>query len=280
MTRSLQAFSRPRKPQIRHIDTNALVEEVYRLLRRMIPATIDFQLDLDPHPCTVEVDPAQMQQLLVNLCVNARDAMPTGGTLVIQTCRVGPESLPALAKLEPVADRYARVRVSDDGCGMDAETLRRIFDPFFTTKTLDRGTGLGLAIVYQIVEAHRGVTDVASTPGKGTHFDIFFPVVAPTAPAEAADQILATVGEERILVVDDEHMVGSLLRTVLANRGYDVRVARRPEEALEIVRSASPPIDLALVDYTLPGMTGDRCLGELRRAQPGLKAILITGYDL
>jgi len=154
MTRSLQAFSRPAPPQIRPTDANRLVSDIYRLLRRMIPTTIDFQLDLDKNDCAVAVDPAQMQQVLVNLCVNARDAMPTGGRLDVQTRLVEPDHVPQRVRAECEAERYVRIRVTDDGCGMEPRTLEQAFDPFFTTKSVGSGTGLGLHLVRRLVHLH------------------------------------------------------------------------------------------------------------------------------
>jgi len=280
MTQALQAFSRPAKPQVRHADANDLVKEVYRLLRRMMPATIEFQLDLDPSPCGIAVDPGQVEQVLVNLCVNARDAMAAGGRLEIRTHRVQPGALPAHAKDESPCDGYAQITVSDTGSGMDAETLRRAFDPFFTTKPKDRGTGLGLAIVYRIVQAHSGIVDVASEPGKGTRFDVFFPIDE-RRPADTVEQAIPSARRhERILIVEDEEMIASLLKALLGSRGYEVAVATRPEQALELARRPAPPFNLAIVDYAMPGVTGGRCLADVRQARPDLKTILVTGYEL
>ncbi|UCD29599.1 MAG: response regulator, partial [Planctomycetota bacterium] len=243
MTRSLQAFSRPSKPQIKNTDANILVEEVYRLLRRAIPATIEFKLDLDPLPCTIAVDPGQTQQMLVNLCVNARDAMPSGGVLIIQTRHVVPDSLPVHAKIDIPSDKYIRISVSDTGCGMNQDTIRTAFDPFFTTKPKDRGTGLGLAVVYTILQSHNGVIDIQSQIGKGTTLHIFIPE-AESQPAETEPTQLPTArGDERILVVDDEEMIASLIKTLLESRGYIVTVANNPAKAIDIVRSADKPFD-------------------------------------
>jgi two-component system, cell cycle sensor histidine kinase and response regulator CckA len=280
MTRSLQAFSRPAKPQIRYADANKLVQDVYRLLRRMIPTTIDFQLELDESPCTIAVDTAQLQQVLVNLCVNARDAMPTGGLLTIQTGHVNRDSLPTAPRKISSSDTYVRIAVTDSGSGMDTDTLRQAFDPFFTTKPLDRGTGLGLTIVYKIVMAHDGVIHVNSEPGHGAVFEVFFPA-ADVAPAdETSMQMPPAQGQERILVVEHEEMVASLIRTILESRGYHVTLTHDPHRAIEICRSNRVPFDLAIVGYGLPHMTGDRCLASLQQATPDLKGILTTGYDI
>jgi len=280
MTRSLQVFSRPTQPQTRTIDANQLIDDVYRLLHRMIPATIDFQLDHDAQACPIEVDPGQMQQVLVNLCVNARDALAGGGLLEIQTQQMGRDALPATVKNQLDSQRCVRIRVADSGTGMSEETRQRVFDPFFTTKPLDRGTGLGLTIVYKIVQAHNGAIDLTSKPGKGTQFDIFFPLTTEAPVDKSKEPVPGARGEERILVVEDEQMVASLLKTVLESRGYSITIAEEPGTAIKLIRAGDPPFDLAILDYSLPQMTGDHCLAECRQTHPDLKAILITGYDV
>ncbi|UCD27879.1 MAG: PAS domain S-box protein, partial [Planctomycetota bacterium] len=280
MTRALQTFSRPTKPQTRQTNTNDLIEEVYRLLRRVMPATIDFQLDLTKSPCVIAVDPGQVQQVLVNLCVNARDAMPEGGRLEIQSRLVGSNILRKRGKVVADKGSYVQIRVADNGCGMDPATLERIFDPFFTTKPRDRGTGLGLAMVYKIMEAHRGIIDVHSKAGKGTQFDIFFPASKTELMDEKQESLPEAKGHERILVVDDEEMVTSLLKAVLEGRGYDVAIANHPEKAIELVSSSHEPFHLAIVDYSMPTMTGSQCLSEIQGIAPYTKAILVSGYGL
>jgi len=280
MTRSLQSFSRPAKPQVRYVDANTLVQDVYRLLRRMMPSTIDFQLDLDGTPCTAAVDPAQLQQVLVNLCVNARDAMPTGGLLTIQTRHTGRDSLPTPPRRAPAPETYVCITVTDTGCGMDAETLRQVFDPFFTTKPLDRGTGLGLSIVYRIVMMHDGEVHATSQPGQGSSFSLFFPAVDIVTSDEASSEIPPALGRERILVVEHEDMIASLIRTVLESRGYRVTLAPDPDRAIEMCDRNPEGFDLAIVSYGLPHTTGDRCLAALQRIAPRIKGILTTGSDI
>lgn len=278
MTRSLQAFSRPSRPQIAHTDANRLIQEVYRFLRRLMPVRIEFRYTPDSLPCVVAADPAQLQQVLINLCINARDAMKGHGRLEIRTRRVKLEELPVRLRPEAKGREYIEISVTDTGCGMDTETLEHVFDPFFTTKPKDQGTGLGLAIVYRIVRGHCGLIDVVSETGQGTDFRVYFPQ-AEAAPPRPESPTKVSRGTERVLVVDDDQMIASLIKTVLERSGYEVAVAHKPEEAM-VLAKASSDLRLVVMDYALPEMTGSKCLQKLREMWPDLKAVLITGYEL
>lgn len=280
MTKSLQAFSRPASPKSGIIDLHELIRRVHRLLRRMIPMTIDFALDVEPGECHITADSGQIQQIIVNLCINARDAMPNGGSLTISAARMKWSDLPEVIRPDPVSKHCARICVTDTGCGMDEEVLARVFDPYFTTKPVDYGTGLGLAVAYKIVRAHHGVIDIVSKPGAGTTVTLTFPACEPDAMA-APDAPPQTARGERILVVEDEEMVAGLLKTALESRGYLVTHTAQPADALSLLADGRRPvIDLMLVDYDLPSMTGDRLLAIAREQHPTLKAILMTGHYL
>jgi CheY-like chemotaxis protein len=282
MARSLQSFSKPRRPEIQSVDANKLVREVYRLIRKLYPATIEFRLDLWPHLCPIAGDPGQMQLVLVNLCVNAREAMPVGGALTIHTAVVDKSALPPAISHGEAEERYALVRLADTGCGMDEKTLQRAFDPFFSTKPKDLGTGLGLSVVHQIVTAHNGLIDIQSRPGEGTRVDLFFPCLESSdAVAEAAEASNPqSMQRGNILILEDEDMIASLLRTALESRGYAVAMAHDAESGIRLAEDPSNRFDLAIVDYSMPGLTGDRCLVQMRRTQPLMRGILITGYNL
>ena len=284
MTRNLLAFSRPNRPETRVIGANNIIRQTYNLLYRVLPASIEFTTDCDARVGHISADEAQLQQVLVNLCVNARDAMNNSGKLVIQTRLMTTESLPELIrqKLQSddrkgLADTYVRFRVSDTGVGMDNKTLKQIFDPFFTTKAKDLGTGLGLSIVYRIIESHGGVVDVSSRLNEGTHFDLFLPMVAPEA--DITDQPAPTNASEHghVLVIENEELIANLLKTILETHGHSTTVVHNAEEADKLVRSENATFDLAIIEYHLPDSEGLQCLTRLRARQPKLKAILLSG---
>ena len=280
MTRSLQALSKPAKPRIQRTDVHQLVGTVHRLLRRLIPATIEFRLDSDPDSYVIAADPGQIQQVLVNLCVNARDAMPGGGVLEIQTRTVPQSALPDGIRSSAVEDEYVLLRVTDNGTGMDEATLTQAFDPFFSTKPKDRSTGLGLSVVHRVVEAHNGFVELTSHPNEGTCCDVYLPAIEPCSEDLPSPEPSPTRAGGEVLIVEDEEMVGSLLKTALESRGFHVTLAVTPREGIEIAESSELPFCLAIVDYSMPEMTGDRCIVHIRRTQPDLKAILMTGYSI
>jgi len=280
MTRSLQALSELAKPRIQQTDANQLVSGVYRLLRRLIPATIEFRLDLDPESCVTAADSGQIQQVLINLCVNARDAMPNSGLLEIQTRMVPQSALPEGIRPNAPEDKYVRLRVTDNGTGMDEATLTQAFNPFFGTKPKDRSSGLGLSVVHRIVSSHNGFVELNSRPNEGTCGDVYLPAIEPCSDEHASPVSAATCAGGEILVIEDEQMVASLLKAVMESCGYQVAIAGTPLEGIEIAESGGHRFCLAIVDYSMPEMTGDECIARMRRTLPDLKAIIITGYNI
>ncbi|HXE58474.1 MAG TPA: ATP-binding protein, partial [Gemmatimonadales bacterium] len=280
LTRQLLAFSRKQLLQPKVIDLNRTVGELQHMLCRLIPENIEVRLDLMPTPIHVCADPGQIQQVLLNLVVNARDAMEAGGILGIASGLA--ELTPELAPLYDVDDpgEYAYLAVSDTGKGMDEATRRRIFEPFFTTKPQGQGTGLGLATVYGIVRQSNGYIWVHSEPGGGSVFVVFLPrVAAPAASCGEPERRPERRGTEVVLLVEDEASVRLLAARLLRRAGYTVLEAADGAEALELVLSDPGPIDLVLTDVVMPRLGGPDLVDRLLAERPGLKVLFMSGYS-
>lgn len=280
LTRQLLAFSRHQVLQPKVISLNRIVGDVEKMIRRLMTESIVMQVHLDEGPCSIYVDQGQMEQVLLNLTVNAKDAMPDGGTLVIRTAAetIGSRRPIQNGVIEP--GDYAVLRVQDTGTGIPPEIVHRIFDPFFTTKEVGRGTGLGLSTVYGIVTQSGGCIDVESSPGKGTAFAIFLPLNAgggADAELMQADEN-RYLGDETVLVVEDEKPVRDLLCRVLEGHGYTVVVAQNPGEALLISEENGREIDLVVTDVVMPHLSGHKLAKRLRGNAPELRVLLISGH--
>jgi CheY-like chemotaxis protein len=241
---------------------------------------IEIKVDLTRPLAAVMADPVQVEQILLNLAVNARDAMPEGGTLTFSTARVDPSaSFRRAHSLRPGG--YVLLRVADTGFGMDAETLSQIFDPFFTTKPPGTGTGLGLSTVYGIVRGGGGHVECRSTPGMGAEFRVYLPEAEPMADVEdgAEEEKSEPSRGERILIVEDERAIRTFASEVLSRHGYEVVAVESGEEALEIFEREGRPFDLVVMDVIMPGMGGRRALAEIRRRAPKIKTIVASGYS-
>jgi two-component system, cell cycle sensor histidine kinase and response regulator CckA len=281
LTRQLLTFSRQQVLRLEPVDLNAIVRQVEQMIRRLIGENIAVDTRLAPGPCTIVADRSQLEQAIVNLAVNARDAMPSGGRLAIET---------AVASLDaeyigqhPVVTpgRYALLAVCDNGLGMDAATKAKIFDPFFTTKELGKGTGLGLSTVYGTVKQLGGYIWVYSEPGVGTSFKLYFPEssqVEVSGAAPAAAHAVPSVGTEAVLVVEDERAVRAFCCTVLRRFGYHVMEAASPAEALSILDVLSLHVDLILTDVMMPGMSGSEMIQRVRTTRPHVKTLYMSGY--
>ncbi|MBC7358619.1 MAG: PAS domain S-box protein [Desulfacinum sp.] len=278
----LLAFSRRQVLDMRPVDLRAALEDLQAMLRRTIRENIEIRMSLPQEPVVVKADVRQMEQVLVNLVVNAQDAMPSGGTLAVQL-----ESREFLEESEiPVPDlapgRYAVLTVADTGTGMDRRTLERIFEPFFTTKAEGKGTGLGLSTVYGIVEQHEGRILATSIPGMGSAFEIYLPQLEGTAAyreADDADSPPVVRGKgETILLVEDDDMVRELTYSMLQSLGYHVLEAASPSHALQRVEALREPPAALLTDMVLPEMTGKDLFGILRKKWPELKVLYMSGY--
>jgi len=254
--------------------------EIFKLLRLSVGERIQISLQLLPEPCPVLVDRGQIEQVVLNLVINARDAMPGGGRITITTRQVELDAVQALEAPPYRPGRHVLLGVGDTGEGMDAATQARIFEPFFTTKDRGRGTGLGLATAYGIVQQSGGSIHVRSAPGEGAKFDIYLPYSdpVPTRPAGAAAPLHPAPGVESVLVVEDEPQVRGLMREALARAGYRVLEAPNGKDALEIAGWLPGGLDLLVTDIVMPGMDGTDLVNRLRATRPTLPVLYVTGY--
>jgi CheY-like chemotaxis protein len=280
LVRQLLAFSRKQVMLPRQVNLNDIVRDMGGMLRRLVGERITLKLDLDPALGDVTADPGQIEQVIANLGVNARDAMPGGGTLTIGTANVSRVGLTSADEGLP-AGPLVVLTVKDTGIGMDEHVLAHLFEPFFTTKELGRGTGLGLATVYGIVRQSGGQIQVTSRPGEGSTFTVYLPraevpdgggVGAAAAPEPVPG------GTETVLVVEDEEAVRHLVCRVLRAKGYRVLQAAHAEEALILAGSTHEPIDLLVTDIVMPGMGGTALAEELIAVRPSLRVLFISGY--
>jgi signal transduction histidine kinase len=279
LTRRLLIFSRKQDLQATTLDLNGLLEGIGDLLRRLIGEHIQLDTLCARGLGAVEADPAQLEQVIMNLAVNARDAMPGGGRLTLATANVHLDDEGA-RRLGLQPDRHVQLTVSDTGCGMDAETRERAFEPFFTTKGAGEGTGLGLATVYGIVRQSGGAVTLDSEPGRGTRVTVYLPRVdkRPEPAPSARDTSQAPRGGETILLAEDDDAVRGLAREVLEAHGYVVIEARDGTEALGLVHARRDPIDLLLTDVVMPGLGGTALAQRLTAARPATAVLFMSGY--
>jgi PAS domain S-box-containing protein len=281
LTRQLLAFSRKQIFQPRILDLNALVTDFNKMLLRMVGEDIELVCNLKPSLGQIKADPGQIEQVIMNLVVNSRDAMPTGGKLIIETANVDLDETYCRAHPAVQPGLYAMVAVSDTGVGMDAKTQARIFEPFFTTKELGKGTGLGLATVYGVVKQSGGYVWVYSELGKGTTFKIYFPRIdEPVQAVAAMDQGKPELSRrsETILLVEDAESLQELTRVLLKTNGYTVLAAENGAEAIELAEHEDRPIHLLLTDVVMPGMSGREVANYLTAKRPDMRVIYMSGY--
>ncbi|MCU1232294.1 MAG: integral rane sensor hybrid histidine kinase [Candidatus Solibacter sp.] len=280
LTNQLLAFSRRQMAMPRVVSLNDVVHQIENMLARIIGEDIQLETRLVPDILPVRVDPSHMQQVIMNLAVNSRDAMPKGGKLTIETANVELTSECAGRHIGVAGGRYTLLAVSDTGTGMDEATQAQLFEPFFTTKARGKGTGLGLSIVYGIVKQNGGEIVVYSEPGHGTAFKIYLPVVAGTAEtlSEPWELEEPAPGVETVLLVEDDQQVRSLTRTILTVRGYQVIDAASPAAALRVVADPERTIDLLLTDIVMPGMNGPELARQVLTARPGIRVLFMSGY--
>ncbi len=278
LTGHLLAFGRQQVVKPRLFEVNSGIEAFLRMVRRVLEENIQLGTHLSPETGYINADPGQFDQVLMNLVVNARDAMPQGGRLELTTCK-----LPLHRQEDPALPispgEYVLVQVSDSGIGMDQPTLQRIFDPFFTTKPVGRGTGIGLATVYEIMKRVGGHIAVQSQPGKGTTFDLYFPSATVTNRTEAAVLSRApSAGEETVLLVEDDPALRNLARRILDSAGYTVYAASGVEHALRILQELTGEISLVITDVVMPDGDGTELVSRIARTRPKAKVLFMSGY--
>jgi len=280
LTQQLLAFSRKQVLQPRVLDLNDVVKRAEKLLRRLIGENIELSTTLAADLGTVRADPAQLEQVIVNLAVNARDAMPGGGSLIIETANRDLTAADASPELPVPAGRYVQLCVTDTGSGMDDATRARLFEPFFTTKEMGKGTGLGLATVYGIVKQSDAFIGVDSKVGDGTTFRVLLPRVAePAQPLRLSTPVPMPRGRETILLVEDERAIRLVVRRTLERQGYAVLDAPDGTGALDVAAGHDGAIDLMISDVVMPGMGGDALARELARSRPDTRVLFISGYS-
>ena len=280
LVRHLLTFSQRFEKERQPVDLNNTIVQIQEFLSRIIPKMIEFRFILKPDLWDVSASPVQAEQILMNLVVNARDAMPEGGLLTISTdnvvldedyCRRHPEAAPG---------EYVRMTVADTGVGIDPATMNHIFEPFFTTKKMGQGAGLGLSVVYGIVTAHNGVVACASQPGRGTEFRVHLPrLIDAPRPAPKPDQGRPGGGDETVFLVDDEEHIRQVAAEILARYGYKVIVAEDGLQAMEIYRRKAGEIDLVILDLIMPGQGGRQCLEQILAQNPEARVLVASGFS-
>ena len=280
LTRQLLAFCRMQVLQPKILDLNILVAEMCKLLRWLIREDIAFTFHASESLGRVKADPGQIEQVIMNLAVNAGDAMPSGGSLTIETSNVTLDGKCALAHRPILPGKYVLLAVRDTGHGMDAETKARIFEPFFTTKEQGKGTGLGLATVYGIVKQSGGCVWVESEPEKGARFEVYLPRVDEAAESVASEEIALTTvrGRKTVLIVEDEEAVRALACELLESAGYKVLTAKDGTEALAVAEQSDEPIHLLLTDVVMPKVRGPELAKRLKGLRTKLRIVYMSGY--
>jgi len=278
LTKQLLGFARGGKYDVKAVDINELVKKTAAMFGRTKKEVV-ISLELEEVLWSAEVDPGQIEQVLLNLFVNAWQAMPGGGNLILKTANVPLDSSTVSPYGLPPGP-YVKISVTDSGLGMDENTRRRIFEPFFTTKEMGRGTGLGLASAYGIIKNHNGIIDVESKIGEGTTFTVSLPASKKMVQKEADQEGEILRGPETVLLVDDENMIIEVGAEILEALGYNVLTARNGPEAIEVFRANKDSVDIVVLDMIMPGMGGGDAYDQLREVDPDVKVLLSTGYSL
>jgi len=282
LTKQLLVFSRREQVEFEQHDLNEIIEDIFKMLNRLLGENVHVQLDLSPDLWKTRINKSKVEQVITNLAVNARDAMDKGGRLVVQTRNVRIDEQYAKSCSEALTGDYVCISVEDTGCGMDKSTLRQVFEPFFTTKQSGEGTGLGLAVVYAVVKEHHGWVHAYSEKGLGTTFRVYFPACKEQYPCITEDNSPAPDihGEDRpILLVEDDSAICKFVQSRLTERGFRVYSAETVAEALDILRSGDEDIELIFTDVVLPDGTGMDLIEQVAQDRKNLRVIITSGYE-
>ena len=281
LTRQLLTFSRQQKDELKIASISSVIAGLMEMLRRLIGENIEIVFEPGAHAWCVRTDKGRLEQIIMNLAINARDAMPNGGRLFITCSATNPEDSPAGAFPSAPPGTYVVMEVTDTGTGMSPEVQERLFEPFFTTKGPDKGTGLGLSTVYGIVRQCGGAITVQSAPGLGTTFRVFFPSAEEATRGFDAFPPMNDVakGAETILIVEDQTDLRQLVRRILQGHGYQTLDAANGDDALALASRHSDRIHLLITDMVLPGMTGAQLVSRMGSARPGIRILTMSGYS-
>ena len=280
LTGKLLAFARKGKYEVAIVDMNAIISEVFAMLTHSIDKRIGIIQHLDANPSTVSGDSSQLENVVLNIAFNSRDAMPKGGELKVSTEIVTLEKEVIEEKhfeIEP--GEYLKISISDNGTGIEPEVARRIFEPFFTTKEIGKGVGMGLASAYGTIKNHFGAIEIESKRGQGTTVRMFLPSITASAKGQDDARIEASSSKAQILIVDDEELVAKPIRLLLLKKGYEVLSSNNGKEALEIFKESWRQIDIVLLDVVMPEMDGQETFHAMKEIDPEVKVILISGYS-
>ena len=282
VAQGLLAFSRKQLLELKNVDLGDTIRRFEHMLRRTIRENIEIDVKISPDLCLVKADPGQIEQVLLNLSINAQDAMPEGGHLSIEAQNITLDLSDTSGQQEIRPGPYALLAVRDSGVGIDEGDFKHIFEPFYTTKEPGRGTGLGLSTAYGIVKQHGGFISVSSKKERGSTFKVFLPQIAPKRGERIEDDLHLSVdivrGQETVLVAEDNEMVRSLTYDMLSQLGYKVLAAENPERCIDLVKNHHGVIHLLLTDIIMPKMNGKELYDVLHHLQPGLKVIFMSGY--
>jgi len=278
LTQQLLAFARGGKYQVKPININRIIIETIKLLERSIDKSITIEKALEVGLYTIKADSSQMQQILMNILLNARDAMPNGGIIKIKTENIIVDDSYIAKHIGAKYGKHIKISIIDNGVGIPEENFHKIFEPFFSTKGKDKGTGLGLSMVYGVVKNHNGFIDVQSKVNKGAQFDIYLPATTLQPEESQAIEIEARGGRENILLVDDEEIIRNLAKDILESKGYKIILAKDGLEAIEIFKKEKNKIDLVILDMIMPKLGGKETFRKLKEINPSLKCILSSGY--